>query len=279
MINIMNSQNVEKAKKIIVPSLLALGGVWISYVGYIVVPLLYGYFKFARYRPTSQMLEKAWEGFVYDPEINTIQQVHQVFKRSSSLYKDIMPQFSQQLKKQRQSNKLEELKEFIQSVREEIDLKIGQSRMCIMHFLQYKNYSFEQFFQRNFEQQQDVQIIQLILDNDILLFICYDFYKHKLPTINQCVENLKQIIPLLKEKKPQFDRLRHMVVQSGLERFKFLFCITYLSDLLEPILKIQYQTLVAALRLLDFNKFQPNQKIEAEKLMNEYKQIVSELIE
>ena len=44
----------------------------ISYVGYFAIPIVYGFWKFARFKPTNEMLEKAWEGFEYDPEINTI---------------------------------------------------------------------------------------------------------------------------------------------------------------------------------------------------------------
>ncbi|KAM3143886.1 hypothetical protein pb186bvf_003937 [Paramecium bursaria] len=214
----MNSQNVEKAKKILIPSFLTIGGLWISYVGYFTIPIIYGFWKFARFKPTVQMLEKAWEGFEYDPQNNTSIQVNQVLKRSSTLYREIMPQFTLLSKKLRQTDKLEQQNEFIQSVKQEIDQKINQSRMCAMHFLQYKNYSFEDFFQKTYLQPDDQQILQLTAQYDIQLFLYYDHdrYLHKLPTINQFIAYLKKIMPLISENKPQIDRLRHLIMQNGL---------------------------------------------------------------
>ncbi|KAM3143885.1 hypothetical protein pb186bvf_003936 [Paramecium bursaria] len=276
----MNSQNVERTKKIVIPTFLTLGGMWyikllirLSYIAFISFKVYNGSLKVRNFKPTNQMLEKAWEGFEYDPQIVNLQQVHQVFKRAGKLSREVLFEFTKLTKSLRQTNY--NLNDFILFVAQEIELKIRLQRQSIKYFLQYKNHSFEQFDQ-SYYQVQNEEIKLIIARFTFVQFMqyldkirCHDPYEQKLPTINECIDNLKILNHLMIEKKPEFDRLRHIIVQNRFDSYRSYFINTYLSDQFQFVANNQFETFKYANKLINFDKIQPSKKAEALKLKEE----------
>ncbi|KAM3143863.1 hypothetical protein pb186bvf_003930 [Paramecium bursaria] len=239
---------LENLRSFIVPSILTIGGVCITYAGFKKGRMLYNIRKLTQAEPDFKLIEKHWTGLSYNPYNLSPLKIIYILERSRLLNFEKQYEFTCFAKKIRQNKGFSDLKYFVSAIELEYDAKMEASKRQIKAFIEYKNHSFEQFWMINQQLQtnnQELNNANLLHEvnvflQEILQTRCLKRKHYKLPTIDECLLFLREAVPLLKEKELLKQILKLADLQS-MKILKLLFVFSYWIDLIQLKLQKQFE--------------------------------------